>query len=148
MAISDRRYRIIDPVRGALDRRIFVDQAVYDEEMEKSFGRPWLMVAHGSLVPQVNDFVAWYMGQVPVIATGAEDMQGHVMLNMCTHRGSRVIRADKGNAGSFMCTYPGWTFGNDGKLGFVPAEQESYYGAIDKSCNGLHQARVEVYAGI
>jgi len=148
MVISDKRYRVIDPVSGALDRSIFVDQAIYDEEMEKIFGRAWLMVAHESLVPHANDFFLSYMGEDPVIVSRDEDMQIHVMLNMCTHRGSRVIRADKGNAASFMCTYHGWTFGNDGKLGYVPAEQESYYSNLDKSCHGLHQARVEVYAGI
>jgi biphenyl 2,3-dioxygenase alpha subunit len=50
------QYAIIDPETGKIDRRIFVDQGIYDEEMEKIFGRAWLMIGHESLVPRVNDF--------------------------------------------------------------------------------------------
>ena len=34
-----RKYAVIDPANGKLDRRIFSDRAVYDDEMEKIFGR-------------------------------------------------------------------------------------------------------------
>ena len=34
-----RDYVVIDPAAGKLDRRNFSDQAVYDDEMEKIFGR-------------------------------------------------------------------------------------------------------------
>ena len=40
-----RKYAVIDPATGKLDRRIFSDQAIYDDEMEKIFGRAWLMSA-------------------------------------------------------------------------------------------------------
>src|SRR5262252_3663049 len=36
---------------------IFADQAVYDYEMEKICRRAWLMIGHGSLLPQANYFV-------------------------------------------------------------------------------------------
>src|SRR6266705_2221493 len=49
------QYAIIDPETGKIDRRIFMDQAIYDEEMVKIFGRTWLMIGHESLVPMVND---------------------------------------------------------------------------------------------
>jgi phenylpropionate dioxygenase-like ring-hydroxylating dioxygenase large terminal subunit len=148
MVVAARKYEILDPRTGELDRRIFIDQAIYDEEMEKIFGRAWLMVAHESLIPAPNDYFLSYMGEDPVIVTRDPDMQIHVLLNLCTHRGSRIVRADKGNARNFMCTYHGWTFGNDGKLGYVPGESEAYYGAIEKDDLCLHEARVDVYAGI
>src|SRR5436190_23315824 len=34
-----RKYAVIEPAAGKLDRRIFSDQAIYDDEMEKIFGR-------------------------------------------------------------------------------------------------------------
>ena len=90
MTTTGNRYNIIDPETGNLDRRIFVDQAIYDEEMEKIFGRSWLMVAHESLVPKKNDFFLSYMGQDPVIVTRDAENKIHVLLNMCRHRGNRV----------------------------------------------------------
>ncbi|MBM3940615.1 MAG: hypothetical protein FJ318_06950, partial [SAR202 cluster bacterium] len=62
--------------------------------------------------------------------------------------GNRVVRADDGNAKNFLCTYHGWTFGNDGRLEYVPGEQEAYYGALNKEELGLVEARVDAYAGI
>jgi len=148
MVTIGNKYNLFDPQTGNLDRRVFTDQAIYDEEMDKIFGRSWLMVAHESLVPKKNDFFLSYMGQDPVIVTRDDQMKIHVLLNMCRHRGNRVTRADDGNAKRFMCTYHGWTFENDGRLTHIPGEQEAYYGAIDKSEMGLVEARVETYAGI
>jgi phenylpropionate dioxygenase-like ring-hydroxylating dioxygenase large terminal subunit len=143
-----RRYAVIDPATGKLDRRIFSDEAVYADEMEKIFGRAWLMIGHESLVPAPDDFFHTYMGQDPVILTrdGAGGL--HALLNMCRHRGNRVVRCDDGNQKRFMCTYHGWTYRNDGALDHVPGEAEAYYGALDKSALGLVAARVETYAGI
>src|SRR3954447_24695469 len=64
-----RKYAVIDAATGKLDRGIFSDQAVYDAEMEKIFGRAWLMIGHESLVPAPDDFFHTYMGEDPVILT-------------------------------------------------------------------------------
>src|ERR1700732_667782 len=94
---SPRQYAVIDAPTGKLDRRIFSDQAVYEDEMERIFGRAWLMIGHESLVPALDDFFHTYMGDDPVILT--RDGQGrlHALLNMCRHRGNRVVRCDDGN---------------------------------------------------
>jgi phenylpropionate dioxygenase-like ring-hydroxylating dioxygenase large terminal subunit len=143
-----QKYSIVDPATGKIDRRIFSDQAIYDQEMEKIFGRAWLMIGHESLVPEVNDFFHTYMGEDPVILTRDRRGELHALLNMCRHRGNRVVRCDDGNATRFMCTYHGWTYGNDGRLEHVPGTSEAYYDALDKPSLGLVQARVETYAGI
>jgi phenylpropionate dioxygenase-like ring-hydroxylating dioxygenase large terminal subunit len=143
-----RNYAVIDPATGKIDRRIFSDRAVYDDEMERIFGRAWLMIGHESLVPAAHDFFHTYMGEDPVILTRDGEGRLHALLNMCRHRGNRVCRADDGSAKRFMCTYHGWTYRNDGALEHVPGESEAYYDALDKSSLGLIQARVETYAGI
>ena len=148
MVASGKKYDIIEPGTGRLDRRIFVDQEVYDDEMEKIFGRAWNMVAHTSLIPNPHDFFLSYIGQDPVIVTRDADGEIHVLLNICRHRGNRLTRADDGNAKSFMCTYHGWNFNNDGRLSDVPGEQEAYYGELNKSELGLIEAKVDTYAGI
>jgi len=148
MVAGSKKYDIIDPETGRLDRRIFVDQEIYEEEMEKIFGRAWLMVAHESLVSNPNDYFLSYMGEDPVIVTRDENNKLHVMLNMCRHRGNKVVRGDDGNAKNFMCTYHGWTFGSDGCLNHIPGEAEAYYSELDKENLGLVEARVAVYAGI
>src|SRR5262249_39560511 len=85
------KYSIIDPATGKIDRRIFSDQAIYDAEMEKIFGRAWLMIGHESLVPRLNDYFHTYMGEDPVILTRDGRGRLHALLNMCRHRGNRVV---------------------------------------------------------
>src|SRR5215471_20049193 len=82
---SLQNYAIIDPDTGKLDRRIFSDQEVYDDEMEKIFGRAWLMIGHESLVPEPDDFFHTYMGEDPVILTRDGEGRLHALLNMCRH---------------------------------------------------------------
>jgi 3-phenylpropionate/trans-cinnamate dioxygenase alpha subunit len=146
--VASKKYKVIDPETGALDRRIFVDEDVYQEELEKIFGRAWLMIGHTSLVPNVNDFFHTYMGEDPVILTRDGNGTLHAFLNMCRHRGNRIIRADDGNAKSFMCTYHGWTYTNDGSLEHVPGEEQVYYNNLDKESLHLVEAKVDTYAGI
>ena len=87
-----RKYAVIDPATGKLDRRIFSDQAIYDLEMEKIFGRAWLMIGHESLVPAADNFFHTYMGEDPVILTRDGEGRLHALLNMCPPRQPRVPR--------------------------------------------------------
>ena len=49
---ATRKHVVIDPATGKLDRHIFSEQAIYDDEMEKIFGRAWLMIGHESRCPR------------------------------------------------------------------------------------------------
>ena len=141
--VVTRKYGVIDLEKGMLDRSVFVDEQTYQDELEKVFGRAWLMIGHASLIPNPNDFFLSYIGEDPVIITRDSKGELHVFLNMCRHRGNRVVRADDGNAKNFMCTYHGWTFSNERKLVSVPGLQEAYYGELDVEHLGLwrHGAR-------
>ena len=147
--VVSQKYNVIDTENGLLDRSIFVDENVYQEELEKIFGRAWLFIGHESLIPNPNDFFLTYMGEDPVILTRDGKGELHAFLNMCRHRGNRIVRADDGNAKNFMCAYHGWTFSNEGKLVSVPGLQEAYYGELDVENLGLVSvAHLDTYAGM
>ena len=140
---------LVDNKRGLLDRRIFVDEEKYQQELEQVFGRCWQYLGHESQVSKPNDFVGAYMGEDPVLLTRDSKGQLHGFLNMCRHRGNRICRADQGNAASFMCTYHGWTFATDGKLVGVPGYKEAYFEELDRSQWGLVEvAQIESYKGM
>ena len=134
---------------GLVDRRIFIDQDIYKQELEQIFGRCWLFIGHASQVSKPNDFVASYMGEDPILICRDSKNKLHAFLNMCRHRGNRICRADHGNSPSFMCTYHGWTFSTDGKLVGVPGYKEAYFEELDRSQWGLVEAaHLEAYKGL
>ena len=141
--------KMVDLEHGRIDRNIFYSEEIYQQELERIFTRAWLLIGHDSLVPNPNDFFTTYMGEDPVILTRDAKGQLHAMLNMCRHRGNRVVRADDGNAKNFMCTYHGWTYSSDGgKLVSVPGLQEAYYGELDVEHLGLIEvAQLDSWAG-
>ena len=134
---------------GLVNRRIFTDASLYQQELEQVFGRCWLFLGHETQVPKPNDFVAAYMGEDPVLLCRDSKGKLHAFLNMCRHRGNRICRADAGNAPSFMCTYHGWTFSTDGKLVGVPGYKEAYFEELDRSQWGLVEAgQLDTYKGL
>ncbi len=139
----------VDAEFGAIDRRIFWDQAIYDSELERIFARSWLFVAHESQVPTPGSFVTTHMGEDSVIVARADDGRINVFLNSCPHRGNRVCFADSGQSRSFTCNYHGWAFGLGGELKKMPKM------GLYKSTPGfrmedwgLKAARVESYLGL
>ena len=147
--VVSKKLNVIDRATGTLDRSIFIDEEIYRQELEQVFGRAWLVIGHESLIPNPNDFLLTYMGEDPVILCRTASGELKAFLNMCRHRGNRIVRADDGNAKNFMCAYHGWTFSNEGKLVSVPGLQEAYYGELEVDSLGLVEvAHLDVYAGI
>ena len=95
-AQMEEKYNAIDLATGKLNSEIFSNEVIYQEELEKIFGRSWLMIGHESLIPKVNDFFHTYMGEDPVILTRDTNNRLRACLSMCRHRGYRIVRTDLG----------------------------------------------------
>ena len=140
---------LVDSEQGLMSRRIFIDDDIYQQELERIFARCWLFLCHESQIPHPGDFFTTYMGEDPVLVSRDSNGKIGAFLNVCRHRGNRVCRADSGNASAFVCAYHGWTYGNDGKLIAVPSLKEAYYDELDTSKWGLMPvAQVESYKGL
>lgn len=145
-AVMDRD--LFDVETGVLDRRMFADEAIYREELEKIFARAWNFMCHESQIPEPGDFFTNWIGEDGVIVVRGRDGAIRVLLNTCPHRGNKVCRAEIGNTRRFMCAYHGWNFDLDGALVGMPNEDVFYRGGLDKQAWGMTQAaQVESYHG-
>lgn len=139
----------VDVENGFIDRNIFTDEEIYQQELEQVFARSWLFVGHESQIPNAGDFVTTTMGEDPVIVARAPDMSIHVLLNSCRHRGNAVTRANLGNCSSFMCAYHGWTYDTKGELIAIPGFKELYHEDLDMKQWGLVTCpQVESFHGL
>lgn len=144
----DTLQALIDTKNGTVDARIYADRAIYDLEMERVFGRSWLMLGHETHIPRAGDYLATYMGDDPVIMVRQKDGSIQAFLNQCRHRGMRICRADSGNARAFTCSYHGWAYDIAGTLVNIPFEEEAY-GSIDKGKLSAKQVpRITSYKGL
>ena len=103
-----------------LHRRLYLDPAIFELELERIFGRAWLYVGHASQIPNPGDFFCTFLGREPVVMVRHEDGQVHVLFNRCGHRGAKVVNEACGSAKRFRCLYHGWSFNTDGSLASAP----------------------------
>ena len=96
--------------------RVYTDQRIFEDELERLWGRVWLYVGHESEVSVPGDYVTRTLAGKPVIVARSAEGDVHVLFNRCRHRGNSVCQAASGNASYFRCAYHGWTYANSGAL--------------------------------
>ena len=137
---------LVQPDR--VHRSVYTDPALFDLEMDRIFGRAWLLVGHESQVRNPGDFFTTRMGPEPVIVTRHTDGSLRVLSNRCAHRGARVCEAPAGTTREFVCAYHGWTYATDGRLCGLPLPQGYERPPADSTGGGLAPvARVDAYRG-
>src|SRR5262249_9910655 len=129
-------------------RAVYTDASLFELELDRLFGRAWLILGHESQVPNPGDFFTTRMGREPVIVTRYRGGSVRVLVNRCAHRGARVGEASAGTTAEFVCAYHGWTYGSDGTLVGLPLP-EGYARPPGESIGGglARVPRVDAYRG-
>jgi benzoate/toluate 1,2-dioxygenase subunit alpha len=129
-------------------RRIYLEQEIFELEMERMFESNWVFVGHESEIAEPGDYKTVTIGTQPAIMTRDEGSEIHVLMNRCMHRGSTVCQEERGNSRAFRCWYHGWTYNNKGELIGVPYA-EGYGTSFDRRKFSLIKAaRVAKYRGL
>jgi phenylpropionate dioxygenase-like ring-hydroxylating dioxygenase large terminal subunit len=118
MAANEQLPMLVQPDR--VHRSIYTDAAIFDLEMERIFGRAWLVLGHESQVREPGDYFTTRMGREPVVVLRHEDGSVRVLVNRCAHRGAMVCAEGRGTLERFVCPYHGWSYDRAGELKAVP----------------------------
>ncbi|MGH8739328.1 MAG: aromatic ring-hydroxylating oxygenase subunit alpha [Burkholderiales bacterium] len=118
MAANEQLAMLVQPDR--VHRSVYSDPAIFELEMERLFGRAWLLLGHASQVPAPGDYFTTRMAREPVIVIRKDDNGIGVLVNRCAHRGSTVCAEGRGHVERIVCPYHGWSYDRAGALEAVP----------------------------
>ena len=138
------------PARFAeVPKEVFVRPDIFETELDRIFySNEWLLVGHEAEIPNKGDFKTYTVGRVPLLIN--RDMEGHihVFYNSCTHRGTQLETATRGNRRVFNCPYHRWCFAAGGDLIGTPNRPGDYPESFDRKNFALRRPRCSVVHGL
>lgn len=119
--------------RNRADAYTSHERAVH--ERERLFRAHPIVVGFSSQIPGVGDYLAEDLGPVPILVARAADGALRAFVNICRHRGARLVRGCGSGATRFSCPYHAWTYDLDGSVLAVP--DEVGFEGLDLATRGL-----------
>ncbi len=124
----------------------YTDPDYYRREMAAVFERLPLVLGPSCELAEPGSYKAMSVAGTPVLLTRDTSGTLRSFVNMCSHRGSQIVREGCGKARRFMCPYHAWTFDEKGAL--VGILDEGDFGDVDRATHGLTELPVAERAGL
>ena len=118
------------PVVAYLDEQRFVSERDRIMRLEPQ------PLVHVSELSEPGDFLRRDLAGLPVLLTRDSGDTAHAFLNVCRHRGTRLVDDERGCKHRFSCPYHAWTYSNQGQLLGVPHETLGFPD-MDRDAMGL-----------
>jgi phenylpropionate dioxygenase-like ring-hydroxylating dioxygenase large terminal subunit len=109
-------------------------------EVEHLFRAQPLVLAHASEVREPGTVLRHDALGVPLLLVRDRDGALHGVINVCRHRGMRLVEEPRCTRSTLVCPYHGWTYALDGALRHIPHAE--YFEGMDVA--GLRLARFPV----
>lgn len=133
-------FALLEELQGLKDNgRFFLDDEVrrspvaryasrerFADELRSVFRAAPAIAAHSSELPDAGSFATLRLAGLPVLLTRDGDGEVHAFLNVCRHRGARLVSEERGCRNAFSCPYHAWTWSASGRLRGVPHEKPGF----------------------
>ncbi|HKF60912.1 MAG TPA: Rieske 2Fe-2S domain-containing protein, partial [Dongiaceae bacterium] len=83
--------------RGGLPWWVYFNPELLEIEKEELFRRCWQLVGHVSDIPEPGDYMTLDVVGERALAIRGKDGVVRCFHNVCRHRGSRVVKAERGH---------------------------------------------------
>ena len=136
----------VDNGTGVVDKDRYYSPEFMRREWEQLWPRAWLIAGVSSDAPGAGDYFLFDIGHesIIVVRTGS-GLRAHY--NVCSHRGSRLVRAERGTRLRFICPFHSWKFDLSGKLLSI-TDRETFREEVVCHEPGLVSLACEEHAGI
>jgi len=136
----------IDNGTGSYDKSRYFTREFMQREWEQLWPRVWLIAGVSSDIPQVGDYFLFDIGDESIIVVRTETGV-RAYYNVCSHRGSRLVRAERGSRMRFICPFHSWKFDLQGKLSAI-TDRETFREEVVCHEPGLVALACQEHAGL
>ena len=132
--------------RAGLPWWTYFNLELLEIEKEKLFRRCWQLVGHVSDIPEPGDYLTLDVVGERALAIRGKDGEVRCFHNVCRHRGSRVVKGEKGRCPvTIVCPFHGWSYNLDGRLRGIPKRDS--FPQLDPVEHGLVALETEIWMG-
>ncbi|RZF63878.1 aromatic ring-hydroxylating dioxygenase subunit alpha [Sphingomonas populi] len=126
-----------------LEQPFYLDEDIFAFERDRWMSRQWMLMAHIAELPAKGSHIVRDLFNESIVIARAGDDDVRAYFNVCTHRGSRLCKAD-GRAPLLVCPYHAWSFKLTGEL----QSRADVPDGIDPADLGLHPVSVHLVEGL
>ena len=112
-----------------VNRALFRDPALFELEMKHVFEGGWVFVGMATQAERPHDYFTSFIGRVPIIVSRDEEGVLRCLVNVCPHKGVRLVQKLCGNARRHVCPYHSWTFDSAGANKNIKWQKSGCYAA-------------------
>jgi phenylpropionate dioxygenase-like ring-hydroxylating dioxygenase large terminal subunit len=106
------------PMRN--DVSVYTDPQRHAVERQKLFRETPVVACLSNDIKEPGQFRTFDETGVPIVIMRGRDGVVRAFLNVCLHRGARLVREAEGRANLFTCWFHGWSYANTGALAAAP----------------------------
>lgn len=114
----------------------YLSEDRFRRERDEIFRKTPMVVAHVSEMANPGDFLRREIAGLPLLLTRDKSGKVNAFLNVCRHRGTRLVDDESGCKHRFSCPYHAWTYASSGELIAAPHFDSGFTG-LDKTDLGL-----------
>jgi phenylpropionate dioxygenase-like ring-hydroxylating dioxygenase large terminal subunit len=137
-----------DVGKGPVATEPNISPEYFERERELIFRRHWLNVGRVDEIPNAGNYFVRELEvcKVSALVVRGNDDKVRAFHNVCPHRGNTLVLSERGTCpGRFGCGFHSWAFTPEGKLAFVPDEENFF--DLDKAQYGLSEINCAIWEG-
>jgi nitrite reductase/ring-hydroxylating ferredoxin subunit len=124
----------------------YTSRAYFDKEVKDLWPRTWQWACREEHLPEVGDTYVYDVGPWSVIVVRSAEQTVQAFLNVCTHRGTRLLAAEgSGYSDGFTCPFHGWSWQLDGSIRNIPGRWD--FPHVSEAEHGLQPVKCELWGG-